>query len=103
MRDIDMNLKQLEEKYGGLTYMEKAGNLVDSCGHVRRICHSRANWDLMDEMEDGLIFHSLYDDFVLTMEELEEKYGELTLTKLDYYIDKDGIIRRILPYTPLVR
>ncbi len=103
MRDIDMNLKQLEEKYGKLTYMEKAGHIVDSSGRVRRINHSRANGDLMDEMEDGLIFHSLYDDFMLTMEDLEKKYGTLTLTELDYYIDKVGIIRRILPYTPLVR
>ena len=103
MRDIDMNLEQLEEKYGPLTYRERCGYFVDSGDRIRRIAHTRANIDLMDEMEDGLIFDSLYDDFVLTMEELEEKYGELTLTKLDYYVDKDGIVRRILPYTPLAR
>lgn len=105
MRDIDMTMKQLEDKYGELTYIEKAGHLVDSGGRVRRINHSRANGDFMDEMEDGLIFISLFDDYSqsLTMEELEKKYGPLTLDERDYYVDKDGIIRCILPYTPLVR
>ena len=103
MRDIDMSLKQLEQKYGKLTYKEKARHFVDGDGRVRRINHSRANGDFMDEMEEGRLFHSLEDDFVLTMEELEEKYGELTLTERDYYVDKDGIVRRILPYRPLVR
>jgi hypothetical protein len=103
MRDIDMSLKQLEDKYGKLTYMEKAGHFVDSGGHVRRINHSRANGDFMDEMEEGRLFHSLEEDFNLTMEKLEEKYGKLTLEEGYYYVDKDDIIRRILPYRPLVR
>jgi hypothetical protein len=103
MRDIDMNLKQLEDKYGKLTYKEKAGHFVDSGGHVRRINHSRANGEFMDEMEEGRLFHSLEEDFNLTMEELEQKYGKLTLDERYYYVDKDDIIRRILPYRPLVR
>jgi hypothetical protein len=103
MRDIDMTLKQLEDKYGKLTYMEKAGHFVDGGGRVRRINHSRANGDFMDEMEEGILFHSLEDDFNLTMEQLEQKYGKLTLDERFYYVDKDGIIRRILPYRPLVR
>jgi len=103
MRDIDMTLKQLEDKYGKLTYMEKAGHFVDGGGHVRRINHSRANGEFMDEMEEGRLFHSLEEDFKLTMEELEQKYGKLTLDERYYYVDKDDIIRRILPYRPLVR
>ena len=103
MRDIDMTLKQLEDKYGKLTYMEKAGHFVDDGGRVRRINHSRANGDFMDEMEEGRLFHSLEEDFNLTMEKLEEKYGKLTLDEGYYYVDKDDIIRRILPYRPLVR
>lgn len=103
MRDIDMSLKQLEEKYGKLTYMEKAGHLVDEGGRVRRICHTRANGEFMDEMEEGRLFHSLEEDFNLTMEKLEEKYGKLTLDEGYYYVDKDDIIRRILPYRPFVR
>lgn len=103
MRDYDMSLKQLEKKYGKLTFMEKEGHYVDSGGRIRRINNSRANGDFMDEMEDGIMFHSLYDDFNLSLDELEEKYGALTLTEFDYYVDGKGIIRRILPYTPLVR
>jgi len=103
MRDIDMTLKQLEDKYGKLTYMEKAEHFVDSGGRVRRINHSRANGDFMDEMEEGRLFHSLGEDFNLTMEQLEEKYGKLTFDERYYYVDKDDIIRRILPYRPFVR
>jgi hypothetical protein len=103
MRDIDMNLEQLEEKYGKLTYMEKAGHFIDGDGRVRRICHTRANGEFMDEMEEGRLFHSLEEDFNLTMEKLEEKYGKLTLDEGYYYVDKDDIIRRILPYRPLAR
>ena len=101
MRDYDMSLVELVRKYGPL--IEKNGEWVDRCGRVRRINHSRANGDLMDEMEDGLLFDSLHDDSKLSFVELEKKYGVLTLTDLDYYVDSKGIIRRILPYTPLVR
>ena len=103
MRDIDMTLKQLEDKYGKLTFMEKAGHFIDGGGRIRRINHSRANGDLMYEMEEGILFHSIHEDFNLSLEDLKKKYGQLTLTELDYYIDKDGIIRCILPYKPLVR
>jgi len=54
-------------------------------------------------MEEGILFHSIHEDFNLSLEDLKKKYGQLTLTELDYYIDKDGIIRCILPYKPLVR
>jgi hypothetical protein len=103
MRDIDLTVKQLEQKYGRLDYIEKAGNLVDSSGRVRRINHTRANNDFMREMEAGILFQSLYDDFNLTLKGLEQKYGTLRLTPEDYYVDSKGIIRRILPYTPLTR
>jgi hypothetical protein len=103
MRDYDMSLEQLEDKYGKITYFEQAGQYVDIKGCVRRINHTRSNGDFMDEMEDGILLHSLHDDYGLTLEQLKEKYGELILTDMDYYVDKDGIIRRILPYTPLVR
>ena len=98
-----MSLEQLEQKYGKLTYIEKAGEYVDIKGCVRRINHTRANGDFMDEMEDGILLHSLHDDYGLSLEQLKEKYGELTLTDMDYYVDKDGIIRLILPCTPLTR
>ena len=102
MRDYDMSLVELVRKYGPL--IEKNGELVDRGGRVRRIiAHSRANGDLMDEMEEGILFDSLHDDSKLSFVELEKKYGSLTLTDLDYYVDSKGIIRRILPYTPLVR
>jgi hypothetical protein len=103
MRDYEMTLEQLEDKYGKLTYFKQTKQYVDTKGCVRRINHTRANGDFMDEMEDGILLHSLHDDAGLTLEQLKEKYGELTLTDMDYYVDKDGIIRRILPYTPLVR
>jgi len=54
-------------------------------------------------MEAGLMFDSIHDDYTLTPDELEQKYGPLTLNECDYYVDSKGIIRRILPYTPLVR
>ena len=103
MRDYDMTLEQLERKYGSLTYREKAGHFVDAGGRVRRINHTRANGDFMDEMEDGLMFDSIHDDFVLTFDKLKEKYGPLTLNERDCYVDSKNIIRRILPYTPLIR
>jgi hypothetical protein len=101
MRDIDLTLDELVNKYGKLE--EKGEDLVDSTGRVRRINHSRANQDFMDEMEEGILFHSLSEEHHLSMEELVKKYGQLTLTEYDYYVDSKGIIRRILPYTPLVR
>ena len=101
MRDIDRTHEELVEKYGPL--VEKNGEWIDKDGCVRRINHSRANGDFMDEMEAGLLYDSLHDDFKLTLEELTKKYGGLTLTEYDYYVDRKGIIRRILPYTPLVR
>ncbi len=91
----------MAKKYG--TLVEKDGNLVDSGGHVRRIQHSEANGDFMDEMEAGLLFDSLTDDSKLSLDELTKKYGPLTLTQYEYYVDNKGIIRRILHYTPLVR
>ncbi len=103
MRDYDMTIDQLKQKYGGLTYRETAGHYVDSGGHIRRINHSRANGDFMDEMEAGLMFDSIHDDYTLSLDELERNYGPLTLNECDYYVDSKGIIRRILPYTPLVR
>ena len=103
MRDIEMTIKLLEKKYGSLIYMEKEGHFVDCGYHIRRINHTRANVDLMDEMEAGLLFQSLYDDFKLTLTELERKYGTLKFTEYDYYVDIKGIVRRILPYTPLIR
>ncbi len=94
MRDYDMSLIELVRKYGPLT--EKNGEWVDRGGRVRRIiAHSRANGDLMDEMEDGILFDSLHDDSELSLVELENKYGVLTLTDFDYYMDSKGIIRRI--------
>jgi hypothetical protein len=101
MRDIDLTLEELVKKYGKLE--EKGGDLVDSTGRVRRIAHSRANGDFMDEMEAGILFHSLSEEHHLSFEELVAKYGQLTLTEYDYYVDSKGIIRRILPYRPLVR
>jgi len=101
MRDYDMSLVKLIRKYGPLT--ENNGEWVDRGGRVRRINHSRANGDFMDEMEAGLLFDSLHDDAELSFAELEKKYGVLTLTDFDYYVDSKGIIRRILPYRPLVR
>ena len=103
MRDYDMTHEQLTAKYGKLTYNDRTGDYSDNGGRVRRINHSRANGDLMDEMEAGLIMVSLNGDFDLTLKELEEKYGTLTLDERDYYVDSKGIIRRILPYRPLVR
>ena len=103
MRDYDMTLEQLERKYGPLTYREKASHFVDAGGRIRRINHTRVNGDFMDEMEAGLMFDSIYDDYTLTLDELEQKYGPLTLNECDYYVDSKGIIRRILPYTPLIR
>jgi hypothetical protein len=101
MRDIDRTHAELVEKYGPL--VEKDGDWVDTNGFVRRINHSRANGDFMDEMEAGLLCHSIVEDSKITLDELEKKYGTLTLTEYDYYVDGKGIIRRILPYTPLVR
>lgn len=101
MRDIDLTLEELVKKYGKLE--EKNGDLVDSTGRVRRINHSRANGDFMDEMEAGILFHSSSEEHHWPIEKLVEKYGQLTLTEYDYYVDSKGIIRRILPYRPLVR
>ena len=101
MGDCVLTLEQLENKYGKMTLMND--NWVDSTGRVRRIAHTRANGDFMEEMEAGLLYHTIHDDFALTLEQLEDKYGKLTLTKNDYYIDISGIIRRILPYSPGVR
>ena len=103
MSDYDLTYEELASKYGGLTYNEKTGNYVDPTGRVRRIAHTRANGDLMEEMEAGILFDTLDGDSVLSLEGLTEKYGPLTLTIYDYYVDNKGIIRRILPYTPLVR
>ena len=96
-----MSYDELVMKYGPLE--DKNGQLVDGNGFVRRIHHSRANGDFMDEMEEGLLMDTLHDDHQLSMSKLEEKYGVLRLTDMDYYLDAKGIIRRILPYTPLVR
>ena len=101
MRDIDRTHAELVEKYGPL--VEKDGDWVDTNGFVRRINHCRANGDFMDEMEAGLLCHSIVEDANLSLDDLEKKYGTLTLTEYDYYVDSKGIIRRILPYTPLVR
>lgn len=103
MCDYDLTDDELDRKYGGLTYNQKTGNYVDKKGCVRRIAHTRANGDLMDEMQEGILFDTLKDDSVLSLEDLTKKYGPLTLTKYDYYVDSKGIIRRILPYRPLVR
>jgi hypothetical protein len=103
MSDYDLTDEELDRKYGGLVYNEKTGNYVDNTGRVRRIAHTRANGDFMYEMQEGMLFDTLDDDYKLTLEELTEKYGQLTLTIYDYYVDSQGIIRRILPYTPLVR
>lgn len=103
MSDYDLTYEELARKYGGLTYNEKTGNSVDRTGRVRRIAHTRANGDLMEEMQSGMLLDTLDSDSVLSLEKLTEKYGPLTLTIYDYYVDSKGIIRRILPYTPLVR
>ena len=103
MSDYDLTYEELARKYGGLTYNEKTGNSVDGTGRIRRIAHTRANGDLMEEMQDGILFYTINDDYTLTLDELTEKYGPLTLTEKDYYVDSKGIIRRILPYRPLVR
>ena len=81
-----MTLEQLERKYGPLTYREKASHFVDAGGRIRRINHTRANGDFMDEMEAGLMFDSIHDDYTLTPDELEQKYGPLTLNECDYYV-----------------
>jgi hypothetical protein len=103
MCDYDLTDEQLDRKYGGLTYNPKTGNYVDKKGCVRRIANTRANGDFMEEMQSGMLLDTLDGDFVLSLEGLTEKYGPLTLTIYDYYVDSKGIIRRILPYTPLVR
>ncbi len=103
MSDYDLTNEELDRKYGGLVYNEKTGNYVDKKGYVRRIRHTRANGDFMDEMQSGMLLDTLDGDSVLSLEDLTEIYGALTLTKYDYYVDNKGIIRRILPYTPLVR
>ena len=103
MSDYDLTGDELNRKYGGLTYNPKTGNYVDKDGCVRRISHTRANGDVMDEMQSGMLLDTLDGDSVLSLEDLTEKYGPLTLTKYDYYVDNKEIIRRILPYTPLVR
>jgi hypothetical protein len=103
MSDYDLTDAELARKYGGLTYNPKTGNALDRTGRVRRIAHTRANGDFMEEMQAGILFDTLDDDSVLSLEDLTKKYGELTLTIYDYYVDSKGIIRRILPYTPLVR
>jgi hypothetical protein len=103
MSDYDLTDEELDRKYGGLVYNEKTGNYVDKKGCVRRIRHTRANGDFMDEMQSGMLLDTLDGDSVLSLEDLIERYGQLTLTKYDYYVDNKGIIRRILPYTPLVR
>lgn len=103
LSDYDMTLEQLDKKYGGLTYNETTGDYSDKGGYIRRIRHSRANGDLMDEMEAGMLMVSINDDAELSMVDLIKKYGPLTLTEQDYYVDRNGIIRRILPYTPLAR
>jgi len=102
MGDYDLTFEQLEGKYGKLEFMNNQ-DWVDSSGRIRRIAHTGANGDLMHEMEAGLLFHTIHDDSKLTFEELEDKYGKLTLSPYDYYIDSYNIIRRILPYTPGVR
>jgi hypothetical protein len=103
MCDYELSYEELERKYGKLVYNPKTGNSVDSTGRVRSISHTRANGDLMEEMEAGILFDTLDGDSELKLEKLTEKYGPLTLTIYDYYVDSKGIIRRILPYTPLVR
>ena len=103
MCDYELSYEELVRKYGPFVYYEKSGDYVDSTGRIRRIAHTRANGDLMDEMQKGLLLDTLDGDSVLSQEDLTEKYGPLTLTKYDYYVDNKGIIRRILPYTPLVR
>ena len=103
IRDYDMTLVELVKKYGHLTYNEHHGHYTDKRGRVRRINNTRANGDLMDEMEAGLIFDTLDDDLGLTLEKLTVKYGQLTLHERGYYVDVEGIIRRILPYRPLMR
>lgn len=103
MSDYDLTYDELDRKYGGLVYNEKTGNYVDKKGCVRRIRHTRANGDFMDEMQSGMLLDTLDGDSVLSLDDLTERYGPLTLTKYDYYVDNKGIIRRILPYTPLVR
>ena len=100
IRDYDMALEELEEKYGPLTL--KDADWVDRTGRVRRINHTRANADLMDEMEAGLLNYSPEDN-KLTLVELMKKYGPLCLTEQQHYVDTYGNIRRILPCTPLVR
>lgn len=98
--DYDMTFAQLEAKYGKLTL--KDGNWVDRTNRIRRINHSMANGDFLNEMQDGRLFHSPDDD-KLTLVELTKKYGPLRLTEQNYYVDNAGNIRRIMPYTPLVR
>ena len=103
MCDYELSYEELVRKYGPFVYYEKSGDYVDSTGRIRRIAHTRANGDLMEEMQDGILFYTINDDYTLTLDELTAKYGPLTLTEKDYYVDSKGIIRRILPYTPLVR
>jgi hypothetical protein len=103
MCDYDLTDDELDRKYGGLVYNPKTRNYVDKKDCVRRIAHTRANGDLMEEMEAGMLLDTLDGDSELKLEGLIEKYGPLTLTIYDYYVDSKGIIRRILPYTPLVR
>jgi hypothetical protein len=99
-RDCDLTLDELQERHGPLVLIGE--KWVDSTNRVRRINHTRANGDLMDEMEAGLLFHSP-EDKQLTLDELVTKYGPLRLTEQRYYVDEKGFIRRILPYTSLAR
>ena len=74
MRDIDRTDAEFVEKYG--VHIEKNKDLVYKDGCVRR---SRANGDFMDEMEAGLLCHSIVDDGKLSLVELEKKHWTLTL------------------------
>jgi hypothetical protein len=98
---IVLTISELMRKYRLL--IERNGEWVDKKGCVHPINNSRVNGDLMDEMEAGLLCDSLHYDSNLTLEELTKKYGTLTLTEHDYYVDSKGIIRHILPYRPFIR
>ena len=99
MCDYEVTYERLVRKYGPFVYYEKNGAYVDNTGRIRRISHTRANYDLMDDMQSGILFYTIYNDSELKLDKLTEKYGPLTLTEKDYYVDNKGIIRRILPYT----
>jgi hypothetical protein len=58
IRDYDMTLEELVAKYGPLTL--KDVDWVDRTVRVRRINHTRANGDFMDEMQAGLQMTEVY-------------------------------------------